>query len=181
MAVLLIDPGFHAIGVAVYSVEADTILDIDALILDKKVYAKDKKLNGSSAADAHFIESAIEFLNESDLYFVIDWVALELPHGGQNFRSVKMLALISGAIIGWAVAKDKPIKYYTPGFNKKCATGDSRASKELMELAVRQKWSLVDLDGIEDKAVEHICDAVALVFAAKAKGDIKVGDSSDDK
>ena len=172
MAHLFIDPGFRAIGIAIYDVPKDNILDVGTLVLDKKVYDRDKKIHGSSKADAHYVECAIKFLNDWSAQHLIEWVGFELPHGGMSFRAVKMLSIISGAVIGWAIAHELPICYYTPGFNKKCATGDTRATKELVAMAVHRRWPLPMWSELDPKISEHIYDAAALIIAAKTRGDI---------
>jgi len=168
MQVLAIDPGFKALGYAVYDSKKDAFLTWGAVLADPKEYKATKKLAGASKADAFFMTHIADRLTEVYVkHSFIERVIFELPHGGMNFRSVKMLAIVTGTVIGWATAYDLPLSHFTQERNKKCATGDIRASKGTMQLAVRKHWPTADWSSLEDKELEHICDAAGLIIAAQ--------------
>jgi len=172
MSHIFIDPGFRALGVVIYDAVGNSIQDHGALLSDPKDYATAKAALGASKADAEFMEQVAKFLTKFNKKHKPEKVFLELPHGGQSFRAVKMLSQVSGTVIGWATAYGKPMVYYTPERNKKTATGDIHASKELMELAVRRRWPSPLWAQLPDSERNHIVDAAALILAAQAAGDI---------
>lgn len=172
MPVLCIDPGFRALGLVIYHPETDSIMDYGLLLSDANEYKAAKKSMGSSKADAMFLEAVGSYLSKYTKKYAIKQVIVELPHGSKSFRAATMLGKVSGAIIGWATALNKPLTYYTPERNKKCVTGDSYAAKELVEVAVRKRWPSPFWAELTDKEREHVCDAAGLIITAQAHGDI---------
>jgi Holliday junction resolvasome RuvABC endonuclease subunit len=166
-----IDPGFRAIGLVVFDSEKDEILNWGALLSPKSEYDDLKGEVGASKADAAFIERIAEWLNAFDLYDP-EIVFMELPSGGQSFRAVKALALVTGAVIGWAKTNGKKLIYYSQGKNKYYATGESNGSKEALQLTVRKTWPTAGWSDLPEKELNHICDAAALILAARGEGDI---------
>jgi Holliday junction resolvasome RuvABC endonuclease subunit len=166
-----IDPGFRALAMVVYDTR-EGIQDCGAIFADAGEYAATKKVGGSSRADALFMEHAVDFLNAFAKKYPCTKVFLELPHGGQNFRAVKLLSQVSGVIIGWAKAHDKKLVYYTPEQNKRNATGDLHASKQLMSVAIRKRMPSPFWHKLSDKAAEHVYDAAALIFTARKEHDL---------
>jgi len=178
MPILCIDPGFRALGLVVYNPALDAIADYGVLLTDPRDYKKVKKAEGSSKADARFLQEVGRFLSEYARRHRIKRVVLELPHGrGRSYRATSMLAAVGGAVIGWASAKRIPLTYYSPERNKKCAAGDIHADKATVEVAVRKRWPSPFWSELKDKEREHVCDAAALALTALAHGVVSAGPS----
>ena len=169
---LFIDPGFRAMGMVIYDSVKDSIVDCGAFISDPQDYALAKEDMGASKADAQFAEMAADYISRFTKKHKLEKVFLELPYGGQNHRSVRMLALVTGDIIGWARAKNLPLVYYSQQKNKSNATGDQHATKELMEIAVRRRWPQPFWSTLSAGEASHICDAAGLILAAIRFGDL---------
>jgi len=165
--VLCIDPGFRAMGITIYDFNTRTILYGGAYLIDKKDYTIKKKKTGSSKADAWVAESLIIWLNSIVSKYSVNWVIMEIPHGMQGYRPLVTMTIISGAIIGWAIARALPLAYITPEANKKAATGSHRAQKEEMGKRVMKEWKKFNWKALPANEQEHVWDAAALIFSAQ--------------
>ena len=172
MPILAIDPGFRALGLVVYHPQTDSIMDYGVLISNPKEYTATKKNIGASKADAMFLEAVGVYLNKYAKKYILQKVIVELPGGSKSARAATMLGKVSGVIIGWAIALNKPIVYYTPQRNKKCVTGETYADKTLIEIAVRKRWPSPFWAELKDNEREHVCDAAGLIITAQAHDEL---------
>lgn len=165
--VLCIDPGFRAMGITIYDFNKKKILYGGAYLIDRKDYLLKKKQNGSTKADAWVAESLMTWLNSIIEQYEINWVVIEIPHGMQGYRPLVTLTIITGAIVGWVIAKAIPIDYITPEANKKNTVGNRSATKEEMGEKVMNRWGKFNWSSLPAEEQEHVWDAAALIYSAE--------------
>jgi hypothetical protein len=134
-------------------------------------------------ADFNHIEQVVAFLNRMRRRFPkVKHLHFESPAGSRSNRASKTLGLIAGTMISWATALGIQLHYYSRAEAKKGVLGISGRKgnvsksdlKKDVQKVVKSRWATLRVieNNRTQNAMEHICDAAGLVFAAEVRGDI---------
>ena len=156
-AIMLIDVGFNACGVAI--VRGGKIAQTHTIKCDKS--HKKRGVRVSDADVEHCAFLARELKRIGDLY-EISGVIAEMPHGGSlSSRAASCMGMAKATVAAFCELGGLPGEWVTPVQSKLAATGSKTASKAEVENAVRLYFSHTD------KLTEHEADAMAAYIAAK--------------
>jgi crossover junction endodeoxyribonuclease RuvC len=118
MTVIGFDPGSIIFGVGILKKENDRISCIysEAIKLQEKDFYTKMKV----------LWQRLEIIYQK---FSVDCAAIEEGFLGKNVRSMNMLAVVRGVVLGSLLARDIPLVSYSPRAVKLALTGSGNASK----------------------------------------------------
>lgn len=166
VAVLGVDPGFAACGVALVrllpTVEEVALLDVIRTAKDsarRRTYASDDNLRR-----ARELHRALDGLVVTHNVRAIAAEAMSFP---RNATSAAKMSLCWGVLASIAEARELPIVQGSPQALKRAVTGSTTASKDEVEFALLKRFGN-DVEGLftgPDGLREHCFDALAAVVA----------------
>jgi hypothetical protein len=164
--VLSLDPAMRNLGICIGEVDPVTLEvtpELIALVQTSDASGKTVRKNSDDLRRASELWSEIDALQKQ-----VDLVIAEVPTGTQSARG----AMPNGICIGLLAAIHKPLIQVTPTEAKMVAVGRKNASKEeMIEWASTRfpnlGWKTVKRKGVVHMTAdnEHMCDAVAIMFA----------------
>ena len=175
-----VDPAFRNFGIVVYDRAADSF--IEALCISPSPEYDAMRKRGVTAADIFHLQELTRALMRLHGKYPAVAVHIETPAGSKSGRASKLLASVLTVIVTWTEVHGVPLHLYSRAEAKKSILGISggRGGKQKSELKrmvkniVTRRWSqLRKICAIRTmNESEHICDAAALIFAARTKGNL---------
>jgi Holliday junction resolvasome RuvABC endonuclease subunit len=158
-----IDAGFNGMGVVI--VEGRTVLFAGSSLTKR---APKKKAVRVADDDTDRCQEHARYLRDAVEKFGPAGVVCEMPNGGaQSGRAARTMGMATGIVAAVLEMTGLPLEVTTPMDGKKAATRKRDATKQEVELGVRDAFDWGDHMPKTAAEREHVCDAAAAILAAE--------------